>query len=137
MSERNHAALLQTGVGASQQFQNFTLRNSIKHRFCPPEKHQINGFVERIIKTLKTNSFALMNHASLSAMLFPFAFLYSTYVYNLTWHSVLKDKPCSIFYGHKTSESRLKTIRTFGATAFFKEGTGIYLEMFHFRRRLP
>ena len=113
----------------SAKFKQFTLNVGIDLVFTSPRQHQTNGTAERVIRTLKQKTTALLNDGKLTPDFNSEALKHAVYLYNRSYHSGIKDVPFNVYTGRKLTSRSLKFYKRFGSTVFYDQGTklGVYL----------
>ena len=113
---------------ASSAFSSWCNKNCIDLQFCSPNKHQGNGYAERVIQTIRNKALAMLNHSKLSSDFYFDAVDYATMIYNRTHHSILKCSPYEKLNRKDLDIKHFNRFLTFGATIFYeRNGKGIFL----------
>ena len=109
------------GAFTSETFRSVLTSNSdvdVDLSFCPPHRHELNGMVERVIRTLREMTDTLLAHANLGEEFWPLALAHAAYIKRRLGHFALNsDSPFSRLQ-NKLPE--LSHLRSFGALTYYR-----------------
>ena len=99
-----------------KEFQDFLTKNGILHFATPPYTPQLNGKIERMMRTLLNFTRAMLSHAGLPASFWLFAVETAAYLYNRFYiRSDSTKSPREVLTGEKSS---VKDLAVFGCNAY-------------------
>ena len=106
------------GEFCSKEFETFLEENGITHHVTNAGEPKQNGLAERYGRSLQEMSFAMLKHAKLPLIYWPYAFRSACYVLNRLTHSKVEESsPHEAWHGVKP---KIDHLRTFGCDAFVK-----------------
>jgi hypothetical protein len=101
-----------------EAFLNYCSTQKIVVDPVPPDAHEFMGKVERLIRTLRSMTIAMLETADLPLLLWPFAVTYAAYLKNRIPHASLENlSPYKVETGN---DPDLSHIRVFGCTVYYK-----------------
>jgi len=106
-------------VYRGQEFLDALRENSLRPmvgRSCPPHTPQLNGYVERTIRDIKTTAAALVVGSGLNSDdVLTYAIMHATRIYNYSMHSAIGMSPYQALYRRIAP---IEELRVFGSPAY-------------------